>query len=455
MLNLRKINLLVVLMIISLCFVLFSSTILAEDKVDWKQASGSEIKLLFVSHPFVESIKPLIPQFEEKTGIKVDLEVLSEGTAFDKLLMDLQSKSGTYDIFMTDPLHIWQYAPNQWIEPLDEYVNNPELTNEENYKLDDFSPGLLNAGKWNRKLLEGVGKGSLWALPINYESYITAYRSDIFEKHNIEPPEYYTDVLDIAKELKPKLEKENNHVLTTRFERYWDLTFLTYGTMVLSYEENFINENGKINISSPKVVEATELYIEILKNGAPDGIVGNSWYDSMQQFSSGNYAMAFNEADLFAPTYENPEQSSVVGKVGYALPPKAPNDNRKASIWLWQLAMNSASKNKNASWLFLNWATSPSTMVETHLRGNMNPVRISAWDNPELKDQVQSWGESPGQYRKVQIEMLENVAGLYFPPHPELTRILEHWASAVQKSYFEGNTKENLENAQKEINNMM
>ncbi len=55
-------------------------------------------------------------------------------------------------------------------------------------------------------------------------------------------------------------------------------------------------------------------------------------------------------------------------------------------------------------------------MVETHLRGNMNPVRISAWQDPRLQEMVEPWGAEPGQYRKVEVEMLKNIAGLYFPP---------------------------------------
>jgi len=91
------------IMVLVFALLVMNGTVAAAG-IDWRQASGERIRLLFVSHPFVDSVRPLLPEFEEKTGIKVDVEVLAEVPAFDKLLMDLQSKAGTYDVFMTDPL---------------------------------------------------------------------------------------------------------------------------------------------------------------------------------------------------------------------------------------------------------------------------------------------------------------------------------------------------------------
>ena len=128
---------------------------------------------------------------------------------------------------------------------------------------------------------------------------------------------------------------------------------------------------------------------------------------------------------------------------------------RAAGAWVWSMSMNSASKNKDAAWLFLEWLTSKETMIKTHLGGNMNPVRASAWANPDVAALVESWGEHPGQYREVAEEMAK-VAGVNFPPHPELTRMLDRWAEAIQQSYFDnGNVEENLCAAQADVARML
>jgi multiple sugar transport system substrate-binding protein len=80
----------------------------------------------------------------------------------------------------------------------------------------------------------------------------------------------------------------------------------------------------------------------------------------------------------------------------------------------------------------------------------MNPVRASAWDDPELSKMVEQWGAEPGQYRAV-AEATAEIAEIRYPPHPELTRVLDIWAEAIQKSFFDGNTREHLESARDEI----
>ena len=58
-----------------------------------------------------------MPEFEEMTGITVNLDVLAEQAANEKLLADLSSRAGTVDVFMTSPLSNWQYATANWLEP--------------------------------------------------------------------------------------------------------------------------------------------------------------------------------------------------------------------------------------------------------------------------------------------------------------------------------------------------
>jgi multiple sugar transport system substrate-binding protein len=225
--------------------------------------------------------------------------------------------------------------------------------------------------------------------------------------------------------------------------------------MLQSYGVQMIGENGELQICSPASIQATEDFIELIRTSSPEGAGAFTWYDALQGFSSGQYAMSAFEADLFAPVYEDPEQSQISDDVGYALAPLGPDGQRQAGAWIWSMSINSASQKKDAAWLFLQWLTSKETMVQTHLGGNMNPVRQSAWDDPEVAALVESWGETPGQYKSV-VQEMSKVAGIHYPPHPELTRMLDTWAGAVQKSYFEGgNVEANLCAAQADIQAML
>ncbi|MDF3042724.1 MAG: ABC-type sugar transport system, periplasmic component [Thermomicrobiales bacterium] len=424
-------------------------------QLDWQQHSGSSINLLLISHPFVDALKPLLPEFTELTGIEVTYEELAEQPGFEKLLADLSSGTGTYDLFMTSPLQNWQYATANWVEPLDAYLDNPALTDLEAYDLEDFAPGILASGRWTREPMQGVGEGPLWALPINFETYQLAYRPSIMEQLGLEVPETYAELLEMAPNLATEGPNGPIYGLITRFDKYWDLPYLTFGTMLQSYGVEMIDAEGNLQICSPQSIAATEDFVTLIRTASPEGAGAFTWDQAMQGFASGQYVMSFNEANLFAPVYEDPEQSAIADDVGYAPTPLGPDGERLAGAWVWSMSMNANSQDKEAAWLFLQWLTSKETMIKTHLGGNMNPVRQSAWEDPEVAALVEEWGETPGQYREVAEQMAE-VAGVRFPPHPELTRMLDRWAEAIQQSYFDnGNVEANLCAAQADIERMI
>lgn len=424
-------------------------------QLDWQQQSGSSINLLLISHPFVDALKPLLPEFTELTGIEVTYEELAEQPGFEKLLADLSSGTGTYDLFMTSPLQNWQYATANWVEPLDAYLENPALTDLEAYDLEDFAPGILASGRWTREPMQGVGEGPLWALPINFETYQLAYRPSIMEQLGLEIPETYAELLEMAPNLATEGPNGPIYGLITRFDKYWDLPYLTFGTMLQSYGVEMIDADGNLQICSPESIAATEDFVSLIRTASPEGAGAFTWDQAMQGFASGQYAISFNEANLFAPVYEDPEQSAIADDVGYAPTPLGPDGERLAGAWVWSMSMNANAQDKEAAWLFLQWLTSKETMIQTHLGGNMNPVRQSAWEDPEVAALVEDWGETPGQYREV-AEVMAEVAAVRFPPHPELTRMLDRWAEAIQQSYFDnGNVEANLCAAQADIERML
>ena len=417
--------------------------------------TGRQVNLLLVSHTFVDAISPLFSEFEEQTGIKVNAEVHAEGPAFEKLLADLSSGTGTYDVFMTSPMKLWQYVTGGWVEPLDGYINNPDKT-PPNWNFDDFVPGLVDACRWNEIPMTGVGEGNLWALPINYESYMLAYRPDVLEKYGLAVPTTYVELAQQVTWLSQQgtLTDDSGkivHPIVTRFDKYWDLTYLTFGTMLQTYGVELLDSNGNVAIDSPQSIEATKLFVQMIQEGSPEGAGLFTWYEALQGFASGQFIYSLNEADGFASTYQNPEMSNVWDDVGYAPTPLGSDGTRSAAIWVWAMAINSASNNKDEAWQFLQWATSEETLNQTHLAGNMNPVRYSAWDDPDVSAMVESWGEYPGQYLNVMREMA-GVTALKLPAHPEITRVLDIWAEAVQSAYFRQATVEDaLRNAAQQI----
>ena len=167
-------------------------------KINWKQADGQSLTIGLNKHPFTESLLPLIPEFRRLTGINVEYLILPEAEYFTKLVADLSQQRGEFSVIMTGPMRNWQYVPPDWILPLDGFLNNAKLTDPNWFKLDDFYPALIAANRWNGKTGGGVGEGSLYSIPVLAESYILAYRKDIFDQYNIKVPTTLEEMAEAA-----------------------------------------------------------------------------------------------------------------------------------------------------------------------------------------------------------------------------------------------------------------
>ena len=70
----------------------------------------------------------------------------------------------------------------------------------------------------------------------------------------------------------------------------------------------------------------------------------------------------------FASQFEDPAKSKVVGKVGYAVLPSGPGGHF-SPIYITGMAVNAQSRNKEASYLFCQWATNKANAVRELMAG--------------------------------------------------------------------------------------
>lgn len=150
----------------------------ATAKIDWKQFAGTELRLYMLQHMVTQAIEPYLGEFEELTGMKVNLETLPESDYNSKMLIELNSGSDNpFDICMVSSGS--NFASGNWLVDLTQFIENPALTDKEWYNMDDIFPSAINYGTWN---------GVFHAIPFSAEYQIMYYRKDILDKYGIEVP---------------------------------------------------------------------------------------------------------------------------------------------------------------------------------------------------------------------------------------------------------------------------
>lgn len=435
--------------------------------INWRglaEAAGDEgisLNIAVVKHTFTESLIPLLPVFEELTGIRVAYNVLPQAEYWPKLAIDLSTGAGLIDVYMTGPELTWPYAAAGWTEPLDAYINNPELTDPAWYDKDDFYEAAWNANRWDGETLGhgGYGQGPIYAIPVTYEIMSLTYRVDLLEEAGIVVdegwPHTWEDILEAAKATTLDTDGDgtiDQYGIIARGHRAWPSMFGGYSNIFYSYGALDFDENLMPAVNSPEGIAATELWVELMQCCAPPGVTDLQWFQVKQAFAQGQAAMSI-DCDWFpAATYERPEVSEVAGQLGYALTPPGPGGERVQDLWFWSLGMTSASYNKDAAWLFIQWATSkPVQLAATRDFENWNPPRESVWEHPDIVAMTEGWAN----YREV-VEENRNYTKVPHAVNPQVGAALDTWWGNVQDAILGTvSVKDALDRAAQEMYNVM
>lgn len=351
--------------------VMIANTAMAE--VNWKQFEGTEIRFLMNKHPFTTYLEPKVAEFEEKTGIKVNLEVFPEDQFRNKRMIELSAGSQV-DGYMIMPgqakLHFWQAG---WLQPLDEYINDPALT-EADWDVEDFYAGPMKGSS-----IEGKQIG----IVINAEASLLSYRKDLFEQFEVKVPETMEELEAAAKFFYDK-EVDGKKMVGITLRGKAAAATSQWVDFLYSFGGSWTDEEGNANIASPESIAAFKFYGDLLRNYGPQGPTMLHWSESTSIFMEGTAAMIF-DANVFRSLYENPEESKVAGKVGYTTIPAGPAGKvPHVSNWSLSVSGTSEPERQKAAWLFVQWATNKENALGALIAG-VPAGRASAWNAEEYK----------------------------------------------------------------------
>lgn len=327
-----------------------------------KPYAGQTVTAITWDTAAARAIGDLIPEFEAATGIKVDWNIFAEPVLREKVLVDLASHTGIYDIFLIGSWVTAQYADAGYVISLDNLI----ATKKSEYFAEDFAPKYLDALKFN---------GKLWGLPYYGHIGILMYRKDLFQKYGISVPETTDDLMQAAESL--TLDENGDgridiYGMAMRAVRGEDNPIIsTSWTWVHGGE--WLTPDMKPAVTSPEFVAGVKWFGDILRNYGPPDVSRYSWLEVQNVFVTGHCGIIFDASD-FIGRIEDPEMSQIGGKIGYALAsagPAGPVTERYAShLFTAGMGINADSRSKEAAWLFLQWMTSQDVQMRTMLVGH-------------------------------------------------------------------------------------
>lgn len=375
-----------------------------------KDLGGSKIIVSVGTHPATDAIKILVKDFTALTGIDVTWDEVDEESLKNKQLLDSQG-NGSYDVLMVDSFYLEEYATKNIIVPLSPYVDDAIQTPPW-YDIDDILPAYKDG-------ITLVG-GERYGIPLAGETRFIAYRTDLFEKYNKQPPNTMDEFLELARFFNGK--EPGLYGIAMRAQR--GIHFASgWMTIMYNFSKGYVDQSTigtdsvKVTIDTPETRQSLQFFIDLLKN-APKDVGSFTHEEALGTFISGKAAM-WLDATALANEVMNPDTSQVYDKVAFAAPPRGPAGNA-AALAGWDLALAKKSKNKDAAWAFMMYMTSREKSIDNVKNGGI-PTRISIFNNESLQDISYEAQHKSLEYADVLVKK----GIIWIPPLPQTSQMLD------------------------------
>jgi sorbitol/mannitol transport system substrate-binding protein len=341
-----------------------------------------EVNIALANNPLSQALAEFTQEFYEAEGVTVNVAVLPENDLRQRLTTEASTGGTTYDMFYFGPYEAITWARNGWLENLEPYFDKMTAEQKEWYDRDDLIQGMVDSVSLD---------GDAYALPFYGESSFIMYNQELFDNAGVTMPEQPTwdQIYDLAVAIH---DPANGIVgMTMRGAPGWGMSGAPFVTMVNAFGGRFYDMDWNATVDTPEQRAAWRMYKNILVDAGQEDILAYTYNECIALMQSGK-AGIYYDATSIAPPLESAE-SSIQGKVGYALPPTQVKKTNTAWLWNWSMGINpnSTQAKKDALFNYMLWATSKE-YIELTLRedptGSSTPPanRSSTYLNPAYAD---------------------------------------------------------------------
>ena len=403
---------------------------------------GTTLTVGIEAAPVDVPFRKFMPLIKERLGVDLEIVTLEYGSLFEKILTDLITGTGAFDIIVYFTRFNGDYMGPGFLHPLDEFIERypPDY--------DDLIPAFRE--------LYCEWEGHTYALPFDGDYFLLYYRKDLFQ-HPLEreafqqaygyplaAPETWDQWNEIAEFFTRKAgEQLAGEVLQKDFygiSEYWGKAraYAWYLNRFGAYSGLFFDAEMEPKINSADAVRALEHCLESVRYNTP-GPLAHTWWNVREDFLFGKVAMIFGWPDVGKATGD-PVQSKVIGKVGFAPSPgvldPATGKIRRATALVSGrvMAVSRHSSQPEAAYQVIRLISSPEISLQYigDPASGSDPFRYSHFEHP------QSWQlqfDGLDQFLKASRDALDvGFPELYIPGAEEYQEALSrHVQEALQE----------------------
>ncbi|GAA4892229.1 sugar ABC transporter substrate-binding protein [Tessaracoccus lubricantis] len=359
-----------------------------------QDADVTSITVVSGNNPWVQGIEKHLAEYQEETGVEVNIETYGNEQLNDQYKVKLNSSDSNFDVMVFQVQDVMrEFSRNQWLTDVSDRVG------AEGWNWEDFQESSRDAVTLD---------GAIYGVPLMTERHVMYYRKDLLEAAGIEVPTTLEELEAAAKALHNP--DENMTGIAMRGQNVPAVT--QFSSFLYSFGGDF-QDGDTATINTPEAIEAYETYGRLLRESGPVGVTSMGWVEASALFAQGRAAF-YLDADSQAYTFLDPDSSAVVETVDYAPFPAGPAGAHPYSIVPWTAGINAYSEKKDAAWDFIQWATSEDMFKTLMAEDTVPSPRVSSWEDeaatsafPEgLVNNVKATAETAIGHDRPQLEQV-------------------------------------------------
>jgi multiple sugar transport system substrate-binding protein len=337
-------------------------------------AADVTLRALMEDVPETRIIEALLPEFTEKTGIKVEFEKIGYPDMHDKLVTQLVSAESAYNLLEVDFLWAGEFPAANWL------VDLKPLADASKFDLQPFSPSMLD--------LLGRTADRMPIVPMYNYSMGLIYRTDLLQNETLRAaykqqtgkdlavPKTLEDYVAISKFMKANAGVEGAAMQGQR----GDPNAMEFSNYLFSAGGKYLVDDRTVALDTPEARKALDLYIDNIKNGAQQGALSATLDDTLRLMCSGK---AFSMVTYWwmLPQIDDAKACpDAVGKVALSV---MPGGHGESGGWGWGIPRNTPADQQAAAWEFIQWVQSKEISLKRALGGHA-PVRTDVFSDPAV-----------------------------------------------------------------------
>lgn len=336
----------------------------AQAAFDWRKHQGKTVTFLANNNPIANALAKYKGDFEKLTGINLKVDTYQEQQMRQRLVTVMNARSDEVDLFMSLPSREGlQFAKAGWYADLTPFTQSAVAPD---YDYKDLSPAMVADATYDGKVM---------GLPLNVEGPVVYYRKDVLQRCGVAYPKSLAELESAA----AKLKACDANITPFVSRGLKPAAPFTYSVFLHNMGGTYMKD-GKSQLCSKAGKDSLALYTKLLKDYGPPGVVNYSFYQISSLYKSGRAALAFESSNELRNVMEG---GARLNDTGIKVLPAGPGGSKPTVIG-WTMSVSAHSRNKEAAWYFVQWATSRAIQEKLALEG-IAPPRASVANSPGFK----------------------------------------------------------------------